>query len=588
MADVAWKMRSAAVALVVGLGMCIAASPASSAAASSPDTRACGSMESFPAGAAGQILSGKLTIAPFAAATIGTGTINWSMNPFNDPTWRLYFLWGEWTEALIEGYLAGGPHAGAYRARAESILQSWITHVPIADMNPLTAICAAQVFPGQGWIHDEIPVLLDYYAAHWQGAYNHGISQDLELLAAGCAYPATEWGGKPLTWRKTALAQMIASFEPNQYGPALDADGVSNEQATGYANLDLGLWTEAEASLHACGMALPAWITERIAKMPLFLALATQPDGRLVQIGDTYQITARHPSGTPLEFATSRGAKGTAPPERIGVYSAGYVFGRSAWGTAATFGDQSFYSLRFGPGTQIHGHADHMGLTYYARGRNLIVNAGHDGYDQTPYRTYLLSPEANSVLVMPGVSFNRFAATQLVSSDISTTSQFYEFYDTAFDGHPRWRSVYIDQDPDLILIFDRASGAASYQQLWHLDPSLTVGSVTATSAVATAPGTELVLRQIPLPGQKIPAGSTAVVSAWVSRAQNQRTPAQIVTMTRTGQSAAMLTLIAPTAPGTAVSTSIAAIATGQYRLRVTIGGQAQTFLVTAAGGLSRV
>jgi hypothetical protein len=542
-------------------------------------------MESFPAGTAAEIMSGKLTIAPFAAATIGTGAINWSMNPFNDPTWRLYFLWGEWTEALIEGYLAGGPEASADRARAESILQGWITDVPIADKNPLTAICAAQAFPGQAWIHNEIPVLLDYYAAHWQGAYNHGISQDLELLTAGCAYPATEWGGKPETWRETALAQMIASFEPNQYGPALDADGVSNEQATGYANLDLGLWTEAEADLRACGLSLPAWITERIAKLPLFLALATQPDGRLVQIGDTYQITARHPSGTPLEFATSRGEKGTAPPERIGVYSAGYVFGRSAWGTAATFGDQSFYSLRFGPGTQIHGHDDHMGLTYYARGQNLIVNAGHDGYEQTPYRTYLLSPEANSVLVMSGVRFDRSAATQLVSSEINTTNQFYEFYDTAFDGHPRWRSVYIDQHPDLILVFDRASGAASYQQLWHLDPSLTVGSVTSASAVATAPGTQLVLRQIPLPGQKIPAGSTALVSGWVSRAQNQRTPAQIVTMSRTGKSTAILTLIAPTAPGAVVSTSIATAAAGQYRLKVTIGGQTQTFLVTSAGSI---
>ncbi len=30
-----------------------------------------------------------------------------------------------------------------------------------------------------------------------------------------------------------------------------------------------------------------------------------------------------------------------------------------------------------------------MGLTYYARGRNLIVNAGHDGYANTPYRAYL-------------------------------------------------------------------------------------------------------------------------------------------------------------------------------------------------------
>jgi hypothetical protein len=68
---------------------------------------------------------------------------------------------------------------------------------------------------------------------------------------------------------------------------------------------------------------------------------------------------------------------------------AGYVFGRSKWGPNGTF-----YSLRFGPGRQVHGHDDHMGITCYSRGRNLIVNAGHTGYEVSPYRTYIQSPEA--------------------------------------------------------------------------------------------------------------------------------------------------------------------------------------------------
>ena len=76
----------------------------------------------------------------------------------------------------------------------------------------------------------------------------------------------------------------------------------------------------------------------------------------------------------------------------------------------------------------------------------------------------------------------------------------------------RERSVYVDQDPDLVLVFDRASGACDYQQLWHLDPGLTVTTVTRSYAVATAPGTQLEIRQIPLPGQQFMcrrAGSTS-------------------------------------------------------------------------------
>jgi hypothetical protein len=571
--------------------------PRPGAAPNAADARACGNLPRFPAGTAAEIMAGRLTIAPFQGVTIDPnrdGAVDWSMDPYDDPTWVLDFQTGTWMEALVEAYLAGGSHAAAYRQRAKELLTGWLSDVPIVNRNPETLMCAAEAFPGQAWIHDHIPALLDYYAANWQGAYNHGMSQDLELLRAGCAYPATEWGGQPLTWRSLARQRMIESFQPNQYGPAVDAQGAANEQATGYANFDYGLWTEAEGDLAACGQPpLPEQDRAAIARMPLFLALATQPDGRLVQIGDTYPVGPRSPAGTPLLFAASMGVQGTPPLQRVGVYDAGYVFGRSGWGTARTFGSMSFYSLRFGPGTQIHGHADHMGLTYYARGRNLIVDSGHDGYAQNAYRSYLLSPEAASTLVLPDVPFNPSAPTTLMSQHIGPAAQFYEFTDTAFGGNARYRSVYISQAPDFIAVLDRSSGAGEYQQLWHLDQALTVQSVGTADAIATAPGTELEILQVPLPGQVIPPGSTQAVTGqtnpyqgWVSRGQNQRVPAPVVTMTRYGPSASILTLIVPAAPGTPITASTTPTGPARCQLHLTIGATTRTLVITATGAIT--
>ena len=196
--------------------------------------------------------------------------------------------------------------------------------------------------------------------------------------------------------------------------------------------------------------------------MPTFLAMATQPDGKLVQIGDTYVVGPRvQGRDAPAVRRQSGGVRGTPARQRIAVYSAGYVFGRSGWGTAATFADQVVLLTAVRPRHPIHGHADHMGLTYYARGRNLIVDAGHTGYEQDAYRSYLLSPEAASVLVMPGVLSEPVRADHADPPGHRVAGgQFYEFADTAFGGHARYRSVYVDQDPDLVLVFDRASGAA--------------------------------------------------------------------------------------------------------------------------------
>jgi Heparinase II/III-like protein len=533
-------------------------------------------------------MAGRLTISPWPAVTIDPrrdGDVDWSLNPFGHPTWFQTYQSGSWIEALIERYLQGGPGAEVYQARAKVLLLSWIHDVPIQARDPRTLICSSEAFPGQGWIEDQIPPMVNSQIANWQGAWNHGLKQDLEILSIGCAYPAGAFGGQALRWRQAARQQMLASFAPNRLGPAVDAQGATNEQATGYARFTYYLWTQAEQKLAACGYSLPPSITSRIALMPMFLAQATQPDGNLVQIGDTYVEGPGPTPGIALQDAGT-GAAGPPPP-RVAVYPAGYVFGRSTW---RPFGSASFYSLRFGPSRQIHGHNDHMSLTYYARGRNLLVNAGHTGYEDTAYRAYLQSPEASNVLVMPGVPFSAATSTDLTRQTIVPDGQFFEFTDTAFGGHPRDRSVYICQQPDLVLVFDRASGAPSYQQLWHLDPGLTVTRVSRSYAVATAPGTQLEIRQIPLPGQVIPSASTQVIrgqtspyQGWVSHQMLQRTPAPVITMTRTGSSAAILTLIAPSSPGAAVTATITQRPGGWYHLQVNLGGSSASFLISAGG-----
>jgi hypothetical protein len=233
-----------------------------------------------------------------------------------------------------------------------------------------------------------------------------------------------------------------------------------------------------------------------------------------------------------------------------------------------------------------------MGVTYYSRGRNLIVNAGHTGYEVSAYRTYIQSPQAASTLVAPGKSFRASATTTLAGDAVKPRSQYFQFADSAFGG-PRRRSVYVHQGPDFMLVLDRDQGASAYQQLWHLDPGLTVTAVTASRAVATAPATPataaspafpataLTIARLPLPGQVIRAGSTTVVKGqvnpyqgWVSRQALQRLPAPVVIMagqgTGTALASAMLTLITAAAPGTRVTARVVAAA-GHDVAQITIG-----------------
>lgn len=106
----------------------------------------------------------------------------------------------------------------------------------------------------------------------------------------------------------------------------------------------------------------------------------------LHQIGDSELVRTAPVANTPLEYAGNLGASGTPPADRVRVYSAGYVFGRSAWGPG--FAGQASYGIRYGAARALHGHSDHTSITYTARGRDILIDGGHAGYQNDQWRTW--------------------------------------------------------------------------------------------------------------------------------------------------------------------------------------------------------
>nr|BFE82809.1 hypothetical protein GCM10020093_054100 [Planobispora longispora] len=133
----------------------------------------------------------------------------------------------------------------------------------------------------------------------------------------------------------------------------------------------LGVALEA---IERCGAEVPAGLAARRRSLETYVSHAVQPDGRLVPIGDS--PAGMRPAGFAHEEAT------------VGVFDGGYVFGRTAWDDPGA----AHYSIRFGPGRRLHGHEDHLGVTYHAQGRDILVEAGFHSYERTPYRKWTSSP----------------------------------------------------------------------------------------------------------------------------------------------------------------------------------------------------
>ncbi|WP_425585223.1 heparinase II/III domain-containing protein [Streptomyces vastus] len=262
-------------------------------------------------------------------------------------------------------------------------------------------------------------------------------------------------------------------------------------------------------------------------------------------------------------------------------------------------------SLRFGPARIIHGHNDHMSVTYYGNGRDLIVDGGHDGYRADTYRNYLRSPAAHNIVEVVGVRHRWDAPTRLTRKTLGPRHQFYETTDRAYGGITRTRGVLLVEDPGFLLVYDRGHDqqARTWGAMWHLAPDFTPREISHSyvSALSADGRSRLLVSQVPLPGHSVPSDNTRVVrgardpyQGWVSPAEGQRLPASTVMMHRHGKELRMLTLIVPGTARQPVSSSVPQGSDGWYRVTVRIGSGERTIRdpprwpydgLTCSGGL---
>jgi hypothetical protein len=295
--------------------------------------------------------------------------------------------------------------------------------------------------------------------ANHQGNWNHGLDQDLGLLALGFVAGRKDWVALA---RERTIANIAAS---------VDHQGVTNEQAVSYQFYNFVRFLDAHTQFDQAGMPLPDDILERVLLMPSFLAHAFQPDGQWVMLGDTGEEDRRRLIGTEAEWSYTMGKSGTPPRQRFVDYHAGFIFGRTGWGTERPFEDESFYSLRYGPGRIIHGHNDHTSLTYYSRRREILRDGGFHSYTGDKWRDHLRTPWAhNTVYANDESRFRWQAPTRLLDIKVQPNWQSYRLHDQPYDRTDRERSVLFLQEPfEAIVVVDKMSGRSrrTYEQAWH-------------------------------------------------------------------------------------------------------------------------
>jgi hypothetical protein len=487
----------------------------------------------------------------------GHGNVNWRINPDHNPSW---YMWLHSLRWLGKGITAAANGDKAALARVTAIARDWVNDNPYPwNSDPGASestmhrtnvlICLREaVLSGlklgklpltYAWLNQALLEHAMFLEKNYSGEWNHGTDESIALFGVGC------------TLGRDDLKQLAADRLSKAVKTSIDTQGSTNEQSTSYAQFNYTLWGRASRVLQHCGVDPGTAITARRRELAKWLALATNSLGKLPQIGDSELVDTLPTPGTAMEYAGSLGKQGVRPQQRVGIFDAGYIFGRTGWGETRQFTQESTYSIRFGPKQTMHGHNDHTSITYTARGRDILIEGGHAGYKNGPWRTWAKSPFAHNELTAKGAT--GYPETKLVRSAIKPTSEFYELHDSPGAGIDRTRDVLMLKDPDLMVVLDRgrSNSKQEYSTLWHLPEDQKVVVKGNDRAEAAKPGDreKTTLLQIPFHQETTPievaTGEQNPIQGWHYQTIDKRVPAPVVKFNRTGQDANILSVIVP-------------------------------------------
>lgn len=549
------------------------------------------------------VLADEFAWGAYSATKVGNGEgdIDWSADPYNRVSWRMWLNALRWLGSAVEAAGHGDTEA---RDHALAIVADWMrdhpgdwTENPIAleatmhRTNMILCLREATQNSRTGLLDDEFTWLdgalarhAEFLAEHYSGLNNHGVNESVGLVGAG------------VILERPDLVDIAVERLREALPVAIDDEGANNEQTTGYVLLNYDLWQRAARTLEAGHVApdLQADITARLRKLATFLAHATNSLGYHHQIGDSERRRLKPLTGTPHEYIATAGATGRPPEARVAVYKKGYVFGRSGWGQGArSLREESAYSLRFGPPRMLHGHQDKQSITYLARGRDVLIDTGLGETTRDAWDAYFKGPEAHNALVTDGMTSME---TRLDSVAVKPRgADVYRVSDRPAPGVHRTRDAVFLTDPDLLLVVDRATATTSrdFRQLWHLPAGGNV-TLSAHAVARSADGSfETTIMPLRVDGHPLQGrldtvtGATDPIQGWHWETLFKKQPAPVVRRVYTGPGTLMATAVIPSVRGETVKVETGKAPGGGTRWTFTVGEHTAIVERDASGTLTR-
>lgn len=212
-------------------------------------------------------------------------------------------------------------------------------------------------------------------------------------------------------------------------------------------------------------------------------AFSLTPQNHLVPISDTNKGPLAKASVVsvfgPGEMlgAYTRGEESSPPSRKTFVgEKSGYGVYRSDWSAEANY---LFFSAAYN--ADYHKHSDELSLYYYAHGRELIAEAGPNGYEYTdPLTKYAFSSAAHNTMLVDGEGLPRVdeLASETTLEDVGSTEDSLHVIGRTkrFSGVNWSREIRVPGElaGDLVTIQDVVSSDDEhrYTFLWHLAEGL--------------------------------------------------------------------------------------------------------------------
>lgn len=275
-------------------------------------------------------------------------------------------------------------------------------------------------------LRDSVVILADGVARHMQELHkdrafnpnnNHGfytaISQ-VHCAKYACMVPGAS---------EAAIegAQRLSQMAETQFAK----DGVHLEHSPDYHRM---LLSSFERGVND-DLIMDPDVRDRVRRAARVLGWMVQPDGALVQFGDSPETVMVKPDAESIdpetEYILSDGHRGNRPTSELAVFQeGGYAFVRSPQPESADQLHKSSY-LAFSAAfhSRAHKHADDLNIVWFDRGRQILTDGGRYGYGDllrpesplrregfyyaAPERQYVEGTMAHNTLMVDGVNQDR-------------------------------------------------------------------------------------------------------------------------------------------------------------------------------------